>query len=583
MPRTHSCSYHKRKPCIPKCWYDEIMVIKHDGKQICLPCPVCSDEFGLTKPCGSVVTDGAIPKCELPILGKTFVDQQGVLQSCKVCSIGQKVLANCSAKSNTICGECKPGFYLNDHLKTCEECLWCCGYSDSRSIVDCIKQGMAFSEEYRGLAIEPPVSSLGLNEQFAQLQTVEKGNYEVKSLEFDEVVTLILISLCFFLVSVGISSKRIPILESNDHCPFPIEGNDCQLTGKKESSESGSEEPKLESPKQHSPGHMLFENTGVEVVTLDSKKSAHQHLPRDLVLHATSDELDFPGLLEDDEFALSPAIRFIISGSLMGPLELLIPHSANMVLSSNKWKIILKELKNNEWVVVSYVKGSGIEEFLPKNNHISFETDHFATFAVVGHCKERSLPVFKRMKVMAFCNKTRVGEDLVVRLYCFDDCEWSFEDLLRKEQKNGGKPMSSVESLDFSVIRGEDVNVGVKDIDGWKLESGHPMKISYASLKNSFSSTPGCNLVFSPTSNKKKSGFFATIVLTQASYPTLIYASTAIEGVHSEDPIQKKNQSFFLNAVNEGEQVTNVADLTDTKSGKGKEQNSGDCIIQLQA
>ncbi|PFX15596.1 hypothetical protein AWC38_SpisGene20183 [Stylophora pistillata] len=162
---------------------------------------------------------------------------------------------------------------------------------------------------------------------------------------------------------------------------------------------SASEEPKLEHPKQISPGHMLFESTGVEVVTLDSKRSVLQHLPRDLVLHATSDELDFPGLLEDDEFTLSPAITFIISGSLMGPLELQIPHSANMVLSSKEWKIILKELKNNKWVVLSYVKGSGIKEFLPKSNHVSFETDHFATFAVVGHCEERSLPVFKRMKI----------------------------------------------------------------------------------------------------------------------------------------------------------------------------------------
>lgn len=143
--------------------------------------------------------------------------------------------------------------------------------------------------------------------------------------------------------------------------------------------------------------------------------------------------------------------------------------------------------------------------------------------------------------------------------------------------------MSSVESLDFSVILEEDVKIGVKDIDGWKLESSHPMKISYASLKNSFSSTPRCNLVFSLTSNEKKSSFFATIVLTQASCQTLIYASTAIEEVHSEDPIQKTNQSFVSSAVNEGEQITNEADLTDTKSGKGTKQNIGDYIIQLQA
>ena len=191
----------------------------------------------------------------------------------------------------------------------------------------------------------------------------------------------------------------------------------------------GSKEAELECPKQHSPGHMVFEKTGVEVVSLDNNRSTLQHLPRDLVLHATPEGLDLPGFLEDDEFPLSPAFIFISKNQLLEPLELQIPHGANMVLSPNKWKIILKELKNDEWVV-SYVKGSkscGIKEFLPKNNHVSFKTHYFATFAVVGHCEEQSLPVFKRMKVMAFCNDTRVGEDLVVRLYCFDDCEWSFE------------------------------------------------------------------------------------------------------------------------------------------------------------
>ena len=32
--------------------------------------------------------------------------------------------------------------------------------------------------------------------------------------------------------------------------------------------------------------------------------------------------------------------------------------------------------------------------------------------------------------------------------------------------------MSSIESLDFSVICEEDVEIVVKDSDGWKLESG---------------------------------------------------------------------------------------------------------------
>lgn len=138
--------------------------------------------------------------------------------------------------------------------------------------------------------------------------------------------------------------------------------------------------------------------------------------------------------------------------------------------------------------------------------------------------------------------------------------------------------MTSVESLDFSVTHQEDLEIVVKDIVGWKLESGCPMKISYASLKNSFSSTPTYNLVFSSASSEKKSCFFSTIVLTQASSTTRMYASTAIK----EDSVCYANQSSFPDAVNEGNQVTNMKDITVANSGKGKEQDITDCIIQLQ-
>ena len=55
--------------------------------------------------------------------------------------------------------------------------------------------------------------------------------------------------------------------------------------------------------------------------------------------------------------------------------------------------------------------------------------------------------------------------------------------------------------------------------------------MSYASVRNSFSTTPRCNLVFSPATSEKKNGFFSTIVLTQASSQTVVYAITAIKKV----------------------------------------------------
>lgn len=92
-----------------------------------------------------------------------------------------------------------------------------------------------------------------------------------------------------------------------------------------------------------------------------------------------------------------------------------------------EWKIIFKEFLNNKWIVVSDSEGYGIENFIIESNYVSFEIDYFLIFVVVGYCDKNCLLVFKRMKVMVFCSEIGVGKDFVVRLYCFDDCEWFFE------------------------------------------------------------------------------------------------------------------------------------------------------------
>lgn len=169
MPHVQTCSYYKSKRCRSKCWFDEMTVKKHGGKQSCLPCPICSSELGLTKPCGGFLYDEVVPKCEHPTLGKTFVNQQGILQSCKHCLPGQEVIVNCSGKSDTICGGCKPGFYFNDLSKSCEECFWCCSYSDRKQIKKCIRGGMLFAEFYHTSLPTQLLSSLHVNMQSAQV------------------------------------------------------------------------------------------------------------------------------------------------------------------------------------------------------------------------------------------------------------------------------------------------------------------------------------------------------------------------------------------------------------------------------
>ena len=150
ISRSQTCRYQKRKPCGSKCWFDKITVLRRDGKHSCRSCPACSKESGLTVPCGSVVREETFIGCERPTLGKTFVNQQGILQSCNICSPGQDVTQNCSLNADTKCGECKKGFYYNYYSKTCQECFSCCNHMYTDNIMECIRKRMPFSELNNG-------------------------------------------------------------------------------------------------------------------------------------------------------------------------------------------------------------------------------------------------------------------------------------------------------------------------------------------------------------------------------------------------------------------------------------------------
>ena len=181
----------------------------------------------------------------------------------------------------------------------------------------------------------------------------------------------------------------------------------------------------LEYPAEQNTGHLFFEKTGVEVTALCKNKPTDHSFSNRLALQATSDSTKH-GFLKEDEIQLSPVITFISTGKSDEPFEVQIPHGANMILSRSKWKVMLKTLLNNRWATVSQ-SGQGIHSFSPKSNHVSFETDRLSALVIVGKLQDHSLPAFKRMKVAAFCSETSIGKDLTVRVYCFDDCEYSFE------------------------------------------------------------------------------------------------------------------------------------------------------------
>ena len=145
IPRSQICGYQKKKLSGPNCWYDEITVLKRNGKHSCQACPVCSNVRGLTVPCGSIVREGISIACERPTDGSTFVDKDGVLRPCSVCFPGQEVIRNCSSHLDTQCGRCKKGFFYNSYSKTCQECFSCCNHISSDDIINCIRKGMSFA------------------------------------------------------------------------------------------------------------------------------------------------------------------------------------------------------------------------------------------------------------------------------------------------------------------------------------------------------------------------------------------------------------------------------------------------------
>lgn len=179
------------------------------------------------------------------------------------------------------------------------------------------------------------------------------------------------------------------------------------------------------------------------------------------------------------------------------------------------------------------------ENFVCKSNHVRFKTDHLSTFKLIGKFDtSKSTFVFKRMKAVAFCSETRVGEDLVVRVYCFDDCEWSFERMMRTEQKTGGRLMSPIESVSFSVTSGKDVDISVKNLAGWQLKKTSPLKFSYESLRNSFNVIPRCDLVFQNCRKTLSTSIFVEMVLNhEPSGETTIYASASLKKRILGDPL----------------------------------------------
>lgn len=301
--------------------------------------------------------------------------------------------------------------------------------------------------------------------------------------------------------------------------------------------DAGFEERDVDSeyPDWIAPGHVVFERTGVEILATDFETDGQMKVLRDLNLQAQSPSGS--EILEEDELLLSPEIKLAASNSrFSGRLEVRIPHGANMILSCPKWSIFLKELGNDEWKATNQTEENGIQKFVSESNHVRFLTDHLSKYVIVGKYDRSSPSMFKRMKIAAFCSETKGGEEIRMRIHFFDDCEWSFERLTRKEQVKEGRLVSSIQSLNFSVTCEEDVAIIVKDVEGWKLDqTASKLSVSHELLKNSFNDFPQLELVFRSSGNSTRAGFFGVLVFTQPSIgETVLYARVPVKKMFVE-------------------------------------------------
>ena len=149
-----------------------------------------------------------------------------------------------------------------------------------------------------------------------------------------------------------------------------------------------------------------------------------------LCLQACASESSQACRLDEGELLLSPIMNFVPNSKAETAVKVQIPHSANIILSPKGWFITLKEFYSNHWFTASgtdYFENQRVHMFAVNSNHVEFETSNLSTFAVVGTYDCSAAPVIKRMNTAAFCNEPTAGEAVCVRVYCFDDCEWSYE------------------------------------------------------------------------------------------------------------------------------------------------------------
>ena len=115
------------------------IVNRTPGSCFCWACPDCGEGQGLSVPCNSTMQAGHTDiECLACVYGRSFSVHRGTTQcrNCSQCGEHVTVLEACNLEKDTVCGDCKAGFYRDPHTGVCLPCSACCGRDDGDAVVE---------------------------------------------------------------------------------------------------------------------------------------------------------------------------------------------------------------------------------------------------------------------------------------------------------------------------------------------------------------------------------------------------------------------------------------------------------------
>jgi hypothetical protein len=93
-----------------KCGLNQITIIQNRSEH-CVDCVQCPKGMGSIPQCGSFLTRNTTVTCKACVKGVSYSESHDhtSCKQCRICVENEEVIKNCTATSDSECGECKPG------------------------------------------------------------------------------------------------------------------------------------------------------------------------------------------------------------------------------------------------------------------------------------------------------------------------------------------------------------------------------------------------------------------------------------------------------------------------------------------